>query len=92
MIGSWFEWDDAKERINTEKHDVSFQGAATAFLDVHRVIARDQTHSTDEQRWFCYGQTDRGILTVRFTYRGDRIRIIGAGYWRQGKRKYESQQ
>jgi hypothetical protein len=26
---------------------------------------------------------------VRFIQRGDRIRIIGAGYWRKGKQLYE---
>jgi uncharacterized DUF497 family protein len=30
-----------------------------------------------------------GIMTVRFTYREGAIRIIGAGYWRKGKRIYE---
>jgi predicted DNA binding CopG/RHH family protein len=28
-------------------------------------------------------------MTVRFTYRKNRIRIIGAGYWRKGKDIYE---
>ena len=28
-------------------------------------------------------------MTVRFTYRASTIRIIGAGYWRKGKRVYE---
>jgi hypothetical protein len=28
-------------------------------------------------------------LTVRFTYRGDVIRLFGAGYWRKGRRIYE---
>lgn len=28
-------------------------------------------------------------MTVRFTYRNNKIRIIGAGYWRQGKKVYE---
>ncbi|MEI6747001.1 MAG: hypothetical protein WCL34_13640 [Methylococcaceae bacterium] len=31
------------------------------------------------------------ILTVRFTYRHNRIRIIGAGYWRKGKKIYEKE-
>lgn len=26
---------------------------------------------------------------LRFTYRGETIRIIGAGYWRKGKKIYE---
>lgn len=29
------------------------------------------------------------ILTVRFIYRENKIRIIGAGYWRKGKKTYE---
>lgn len=29
------------------------------------------------------------IVTVRFTQRGDAIRMIGAGYWRKGKKAYE---
>jgi uncharacterized protein len=30
-------------------------------------------------------------MTVRFTYRDDVIRIIGAGYWRKGKSIYEKE-
>jgi len=32
-----------------------------------------------------------GILTVRFTYRENTIRIFGAGFWRKGKKIYEQQ-
>jgi uncharacterized DUF497 family protein len=54
------------------------------------VIASDLTHSTDgESRYYCIGQVGAGILTVRFTMRDGIIRIIGAGYWRKGKRVYE---
>jgi predicted RNA binding protein YcfA (HicA-like mRNA interferase family) len=39
---------------------------------------------------FVFAFHDRdGILTVRFTYRKNKIRIIGAGYWRKGKEIYE---
>ncbi len=31
-------------------------------------------------------------MTVRFTYRENVIRIIGAGYWRRGKKIYEKAQ
>ena len=31
------------------------------------------------------------MLTVRFTYRNRVIRIIGAGYWRKGKRIHEQE-
>jgi uncharacterized DUF497 family protein len=84
-----FEWDDAKARVNAVKHGVSFELAQHAFLDPKRVIVQDLDHSGDEQRYFCFGWVDGGVMTVRFTWRGGRIRIIGAGYWRKGKRVYE---
>jgi uncharacterized protein len=55
------------------------------------VIAEDLAHSKTEKRFFCFGEADGGILTVRFTYRGGVIRIFGAGYWRKGKTIYENQ-
>ena len=60
-----------------------------AFLDPHRVIAKDATHSGTEERFYCFGRVGDGVMTVRFTYRDETIRIIGAGYWRRGKRIYE---
>ena len=86
-----FEWDPAKDAQNQRKHGVAFAEAQTAFLDPERVIAKDLSHSHGEARFFCFGQTGSGVLTVRFTYRGRVIRIFGAGYWRRGKRIYEAQ-
>jgi len=85
-----FEWDDAKDRENLKKHGVSFSKAQFAFADPKRVIAQDLGHSQSEQRFYCFGRVD-GIMTVRFTYRLDVIRIIGAGYWRKGKVIYGQQ-
>ena len=73
------------------KHGISFLAAQKAFLDPHRVIAEDITHSTEENRYYCMGRVGEGILTVRFTYRGNVIRIYGAGYWRKGRKIYEDQ-
>jgi uncharacterized DUF497 family protein len=78
MVSS-FEWDAAKDAENQLKHGVSFVEAQLAFLDSNRVIAKDSTHRGAEERFYCFGQVDLGILTVRFTYRGKTIRIIGAG-------------
>lgn len=86
-----FEWDPVKDEENRRKHGVAFPDAQLAFLDPHRVIARDLSHSEKEPRFYCFGLTGAGVLTVRFTYRGDVIRIIGAGYWRRGRRIYEAQ-
>ena len=86
-----FEWDDKKDNENQKKHNVSFWLAQFAFFDPYRIIAEDTTHSQDEQRFYCMGKVGDGILTVRFTYRKNIIRIIGAGYWRKGKKIYEEQ-
>ncbi|MEX2480581.1 MAG: BrnT family toxin [Gammaproteobacteria bacterium] len=90
MPKAGFEWDRAKDAENRKKHGVSFYEAQRAFLDPARIIARDITHSTKtEERFFCFGKVEETILTVRFTYRRNIIRTIGAGYWRKGKRIYE---
>ena len=86
-----FEWDEEKDRLNQGKHGVSFRFARFAFADPKRVIAEDSAHSSEEDRFYCIGRVGTGILTVRFTYRQDIIRIFGAGYWRKGKRLYEEQ-
>ncbi len=84
-----FEWDPAKEYINMHKHGVDFVTAARVFEDPKRKIVIDSKNSIVENRLFCLGKIDSKILTVRFTYRGSSIRIIGAGYWRGGKKNYE---
>lgn len=84
-----FEWSEDKERENIAKHGVSFVKAQYAFGDPYRIIAPDKTHSSSEQRYYCIGKVNEGIITVRFTYRVNNIRIFGAGYWRKGKKIYE---
>lgn len=84
-----FEWDAKKDFDNQQKHGVSFSSAQYAFADPHRIIAEDVNHSDDEMRYYCFGKAGDGILTVRFTYRNNVIRIFGAGYWRKGKAIYE---
>lgn len=86
-----FEWDDEKDRINQKKHGVAFVTAQHAFLDEKRVIAEDMSHSGNEQRYLCFGMVRGGVMTVRFTLRGGRIRIFGAGYWRKGRKIYEQE-
>lgn len=89
MAKARFEWDSAKDQENQEKHGVAFVVAQIAFADPRRVIAADHSHSSTEQRYYCFGEVGGGVLTVRFTFRSDVIRIFGAGYWRKGKRIYE---
>ena len=91
MKKSTFEWDKNKEEKNIIKHGISFTVAQFAFLDEYRIILEDLSHSISEKRFYCLGKVADGILTVRFTCRNDKIRIIGAGYWRKGKNIYEKE-
>ena len=87
-----FEWDTKKDDRNRKKHGVPFMLAQYAFADPDRIILEDVAHSNKlEKRYFCLGKIGDGILTVRFTYRENNIRIFGAGYWRKGKKIYEKQ-
>jgi uncharacterized DUF497 family protein len=88
-IRSDFEWDSAKDELNQRKHGVSFAMAQLAFLDSHRVILEDLEHGGSEKRFYCLGRVSEGIMTVRFAYRNNKIKIIGAGYWRKGRKIYE---
>jgi uncharacterized protein len=84
-----FEWDENKNRLNIQKHGVSFTEARSAFYDHRRIIKLDVVHSGGrEKRYFCFGKVGQKIMTVRFTLRKDAIRIFGAGYWRSGRKHY----
>jgi uncharacterized DUF497 family protein len=89
-MAALFEWDFEKDCANRLKHGVGFPEAQLAFLDRDRVIAEDDGHGYGEQRYFCLGVVSGRVMTVRFTLRGDVIRIIGAGYGRKGRRVYEA--
>ena len=54
-----------------------------------KVGANKNEHTRDRKRYLCFGKVDNEIITVRFVYRNNKIRIFGAGYWRKGKKIYE---
>lgn len=85
------EFDPDKEAINLAKHGVDFSTVQKVFQDPQRMIVPNETHSSDEPRFYAVGHDGYGVLTVRFTLRGDAIRVIGAGYWRKQKKAYEDQ-
>jgi uncharacterized DUF497 family protein len=92
VISGSFEWDEDKNLLNTAKHAVSFEEAKYCFSDPRRLIASDDAHSTmTERRFICFGRIERGIVTVRYTHRGERIRILGAGFWRKGRKAYDAE-
>jgi len=85
----FFQWGEAKNRPDLQKHGVGFANARRAFDDPDRVILADLDHSEAELRYFCLGVVDGAVMTVRFTWRNGQIRIFGAGYWRKGRKIYE---
>ncbi|GAB4464807.1 MAG: BrnT family toxin [Elainellaceae cyanobacterium] len=74
-----FEWDETKAERNLSKHGVSFQEAETVFDDPLYVDFYDPDHSEDEVRYLIVGQSSqRRLLIVSYTQRGDSIRLISA--------------
>ena len=72
-----FEWDEEKNRINKEKHGISFETAAFVFDDENYIEMYDFEHSIDEDRYIAIGQVG-DVLFVVFTERKENIRLISA--------------
>ncbi len=84
-----FEWDLAKEQANIRKHGHTFSEAVEAFQDPKGAQLVDRKHSDHENRFFWVGKVSSGkILTVWFTRRGNRVRIIGCAEWRKFRSFY----
>jgi len=79
-----FEWDAHKAASNAKKHQISFEQAATVFLDVLALTVFDEAHSLTEERWFTLGNASNGVLlAIAHTFQVSsvtnvRIRIISA--------------
>ena len=84
-----FIWDIQRELANIQKHGLDFTTAAKAFSDPNRKVYTDSKHSAIETRLFCIGMIEGRVATVRFVRRQGKIRIFGAGYWRNGVKYYE---
>jgi uncharacterized DUF497 family protein len=86
---SAFEWDEKKRASNLEKHGIDFEDATEVFYGVNLLR---RSHRNNEERWIAIGETERRIVAVVFTRRGDALRIISAR--RAGKneeRQYRNQ-
>ena len=79
-----FDWDPTKARQNNKRHRVTFERAATVFLDPNELSVFDEQHSQDEERWVTLGLDRTGtLLVVCHSYREETetsamIRIISA--------------
>lgn len=73
-----FEWDEAKNRINIQKHGIDFNDAVEMFK--HPLLSGvDNTENYGEERWIGIGWIKNIIALVVYTERkNDVIRIISA--------------
>ncbi len=62
MGGMAFEYDEQKNRINLQKHGISFKSAARVFFDYDRIEFFDDEHSNDENRYDTIGDTSAGMV------------------------------
>ena len=85
----YFDWDESKNRINLDKHGITFEEASTVFFDDRALLFDDPEHSLDEDRFLLLGMSENAkVCIVCHCYRESDtvIRIISA---RQATRKEE---
>jgi len=73
-----FEWDDTKAAENVRNHGVTFAQAALAFRDPFAVEWIDLREAYGEEQIILLGMSSNQVLTVVYTERSERIRIISA--------------
>jgi uncharacterized DUF497 family protein len=84
-----FEWDANKAAGNLLKHGVSFEQAATVFVDPLSDTFDDPDHSVEERRFIIIGTSERGkMLVVTHTDDGETVRIISAREPTRGEREF----
>ena len=72
-----FQWDDGNADKNWLTHRVSRGEAEEVFFSQPLVVADDERHSEDEERFYALGQTNgRRPLFVVFAIRGELVRVI----------------
>jgi uncharacterized protein len=87
----FYEWDAKKAKANWRKHGVSFDEAASVFLDQLAVTFPDPDHSGEEFREITIGHSARQrVIFLCHARRGDRTRLISARKaTRKERRQYE---
>lgn len=77
-MGVRFEWDEAKAAENHAKHGVSFERSTEVFNDPFAIERLDDREDYREDRFILIGMAGGVVLTVVYTERNGRIRIISA--------------
>lgn len=73
-----FDWDEGNQEKNWISHKVNYSECEEVFFDEPQYFP-DKKHSSDETRYVVFGKSySNRSLTVIFTIRGDKIRVISA--------------
>ena len=88
-----YEWDENKNKLNQQKHGISFEEAKEVFEDALQISRLDQRFNDFEERWITVGSTLKyqvlAVANLFFTDDGEEIiRIISAR--KANKRERES--
>lgn len=74
-----FEWDHGNINKNWVKHKINTKESEDVFFDKWSFTTKDVKHSGLEDRFQILGKTEeKKYLTVYYTMRGHKIRIISA--------------
>ena len=90
-----YEWNEEKNKLNQQKHGVSFEEAKEVFDDALQISKLDKRFSYFEERWITVGSTSKHkvlvVANLFFTDEGEEvIRIISARKAnKQEKESYE---
>ncbi|MFZ5806530.1 MAG: BrnT family toxin [Verrucomicrobiota bacterium] len=83
-----FEWDSGNSLKSLTKHKVNSNESEQVFRNRPLLLLDDDTHSQKEVRYKAFGKTDhKRLLTVSYTLRGKKIRIISARPMHRKERK-----
>ena len=83
-----FEWDKGNAQKNWQRHRVVFTECEEIFLH-GPIILPNPEHSVSEPRYCAFGRTAQGrLLTVVFTMRKNRVRVISARDMSRKERRF----
>lgn len=87
-----FDWNQVNKRKNLIKHKVYWKECEEVFYNKPLDFFQDEKHSVREKRYGAFGQTNKKRrLTIIFTVRNNKIRVISARDQNKKERKQYEQ-
>ena len=83
-----FEWDKKKASRNLARHGISFEVACEVFDDPHSIEQLDDRDDYSEERFNITGMVKGRLITVTYTIRRARLRLISARMAEPNERRH----